>query len=282
MAQRRHRTRKEPDAPSSPLKHVLDRSTDVQVRIEDAAADLANVNSLITADIRSGTPLAIVIGALDQSLGAESKVQDAVHELVAVNDAFANVLETREQIERKLARSQVALHASRVHERRARHDALHDSITGLPNLALFKDRLERALAQAHRHEWKCAVMFLDLDRFKQVNDTHGHDVGDSVLRLVADRLRAFVRDGDTVGRRSGDEFLYLMTEPTDRATVEVMATRLAAMLAEPATVDGVTLSISVSVGVALSPDEATTAAELLTKADHAMYDHKRRVRQESA
>jgi diguanylate cyclase (GGDEF)-like protein len=261
---------------------VLERSTDVQEQIEEAAADLANVNNVITADIRGGTPLAVVVGALDQSLGAESKVQDAVKELVAVNDAFANVIETREQIERQLARSQIALHASRVHERRARHDALHDSITGLPNLALFKDRLERALVQAHRHEWKCAVMFLDLDRFKQVNDTHGHDVGDSILRLVADRLRAFVRDGDTVGRRSGDEFLYLMTEPTDRATVEVMATRLAAMLAEPATIGTVTLSVSVSVGVAVYPDDASTAVELLTKADHAMYDHKRRAGPEHA
>jgi diguanylate cyclase (GGDEF)-like protein len=153
--------------------------------------------------------------------------------------------------------------------------ALHDHITGLPNATLFKDRLKNALAQARRHSWQVAVMFIDLDGFKEVNDVHGHDVGDAVLRMVAERLQSFVRGGDTVSRRSGDEFLFLMLEAKDADNARTMAQRIIEMIAAPAVVNGIELSVQASIGLAMFPGDGTTPAVLLKQADAAMYEAKR-------
>lgn len=158
---------------------------------------------------------------------------------------------------------------------RARHEALHDDITGLPNATLFKDRLKHALAQARRHSWQAAVMFIDLDGFKKVNDTHGHDIGDAELRMVADRLKEFVRGGDTVSRRSGDEFLFVMLEAQNEDNARTMAQRIISVIASPAVVDGVEISVQASIGLAMFPEHGTTAAALLKHADLAMYQAKR-------
>jgi len=148
-------------------------------------------------------------------------------------------------------------------------------VTALPNLALFNDRLRSGLAQAKRHAWRLAVMFIDLDEFKSINDVHGHDVGDRVLKIVAQRLQAVVRSGDTVCRRSGDEFLFLMLEAGNGTNAATVAAKIVGNIAETCEVGGVNLTVKASIGIALYPEDGETAEELLKNADVAMYVAKR-------
>src|SRR6202044_2544115 len=104
----------------------------------------------------------------------------------------------------------------------SRNAALHDSLTGLPNRVLFNDRLEHGIAQAKRHRWILAVMFVDLDNFKSINDTYGHQAGDAVLQTVAVRLKHNTRNDDTVSRYGGDEFLYLLTHMREQKDIEMI------------------------------------------------------------
>ena len=275
MRKRRVKSTSDAAEHSTPLVRVLDQSESVQEKVETAATDLASVNVVLKDEVHRGAPLKDVRGALDNSIDVEVKMQEAADELIAVNDALAVEIDDRIAIQQELVESKAALTVSLVEERRARHDALHDDVTGLPNAALFKDRLQSALVQARRHAWGFAVMFIDLDGFKAINDRHGHDIGDGVLRLVADRLREFVRDGDTVSRRSGDEFLYLMLEVKDEASAQAMAQRILGLLAAPAMVDGVDVPVRASIGLARFPADGTSAKALLKHADLAMYEVKR-------
>jgi len=258
-----------------PMARVLEQSERVQDKVEEAGADLSAVNVVLKTETTKGTPLREVISALDKSADVELKVQEAAAELEVVNDALSDEINARLAIEDELSLSRAALAVSKVQEKRARHDALHDDITGLPTVTLFKDRLKNALAQARRHSWQVAVMFIDLDKFKDINDAHGHDVGDAVLRMVAERLNQFVRGGDTVSRRSGDEFLFLMLEAKDEDNARTMAQRIIAVVAAPAVVNGIELSVQASIGLAMFPGDATSVAALLRHADLAMYEAKR-------
>ena len=275
MCKRRVKSTSDAAEHSTPLVRVLDQSESVQEKVETAATDLASVNVVLKDEVHRGAPLKDVRGALDKSIDVEVKMQEAADELIAVNDALALEIDDRIAIQQELVESKAALTVSLVEERRARHDALHDDVTGLPNAALFNDRLQSALVQARRHAWGFAVMFIDLDGFKAINDRHGHDTGDGVLRLVADRLREFVRDGDTVSRRSGDEFLYLMLEVKDEASAQAMAQRILALLAAPAAVDGISVAVRASIGLARFPADGISAKALLKHADLAMYEVKR-------
>jgi diguanylate cyclase (GGDEF)-like protein len=209
--------------------------------------------------------------ALNQSEVVEANIQEAAAELVAVNDMLAAEIDERRGLEEQLTRSHAALTRSRAAERSARHSALHDAMTGLANLTLFNDRLRVALAQAERHSRRLAVMFIDLDGFKAINDAHGHDAGDRVLQQVAQRLEGMVRAGDTVSRRSGDEFLFLMLEAQDRAQVATLSGRIAACIAEVCDIDGAELTVKACIGVAVYPEDGRSAQELLDHADAAMY-----------
>ncbi len=275
MPNHRRKTRVDETGRTAPLARVLDQSEQVQYKVEAAATDLSGVNAVLKKEVVKGSPLLEVVNALDQSVVVEARVQEAADELVAVNDALAAEIDDRIAVEHELIESKAALSVSRVEASRARHDSLHDPLTGLPNLTLFKDRLKHAIAQARRKGWLLAVMFVDLDEFKGVNDAHGHDVGDAVIRLVAERLSEFVRDGDTVARRSGDEFLFLMLEAKDIDNARTMAQRIIALIAAPCTIQGIALSIQASVGLALYPAHGKTVSELLKQADLAMYAAKR-------
>jgi diguanylate cyclase (GGDEF)-like protein len=149
--------------------------------------------------------------------------------------------------------------------------AFVDPLTGLPNRARFMDRLERSVALAERTGSRFAVLFVDLDGFKAVNDAYGHHAGDAMLRALAARMTGAVRRSDTVARLSGDEFTVLTGEPVDADGVRVLANKLAAACAAPVEVDERMLRVSASVGVALFPDHGADADALVRAADAAMY-----------
>jgi diguanylate cyclase (GGDEF)-like protein/PAS domain S-box-containing protein len=153
--------------------------------------------------------------------------------------------------------------------------ALHDALTGLPNRTLFNDRIERAITAAKRAQRSMAVLLLDLDRFKDVNDTLGHDVGDLLLTEVGPRLQQPLRETDTVARLGGDEFAILLPEPTDLVTACRVAERIVDGLRPPFEIRGLVLEVAVSIGVALYPEHGQTGPELLQHADVAMYAAKR-------
>ena len=151
------------------------------------------------------------------------------------------------------------------------YQAYHDVLTGLPNRLLFRDRIGVALAHARRHRTAAAVMFLDLDQFKLVNDGLGHTVGDGLLQAVAARLVASVRAGDTVARMGGDEFTILLSDVTDSADTAVVAQKILDSISQPIIVDGHELFVTTSIGIALFPDDGADAETLLKNADRAMY-----------
>ena len=160
--------------------------------------------------------------------------------------------------------------------RRLRHQALHDGLTGLPNRSLLYSRLKRAIAAAGRGDKRlAALMLIDLDRFKEVNDTLGHDHGDELLVEVAVRLRGALRRGDTLARLGGDEFAVLLPELPERAAVAELAGRLQDALGRPFALRGVAVELEASIGVALCPDHGDDVHTLVQRADVAMYDAKR-------
>jgi diguanylate cyclase (GGDEF)-like protein/PAS domain S-box-containing protein len=149
--------------------------------------------------------------------------------------------------------------------------ALHDSLTGLPNRITFNERLTRAIAQARRHERTLAVLFIDLDRFKLINDTLGHEAGDQLLRDAAERLVANLRAGDTVARLGGDEFVVLLEEVGERHFAGSVCDKLISALGAPFKVKGREYHVTASIGVSVFPDDGEDAATLLKNADIAMY-----------
>jgi diguanylate cyclase (GGDEF)-like protein len=154
---------------------------------------------------------------------------------------------------------------------RDRHQSTHDALTGLPNWVLLRDRLERSLAVAARSSGEVALLLIDLDRFKEINDTLGHSIGDKLLLQVGPRLQTVLREGDTVGRLGGDEFAVLLPSVEGEGEARTVAERLREALHRPFDVDGVILDVEASVGIALSPWHGTDTEELLRSADIAMY-----------
>lgn len=156
--------------------------------------------------------------------------------------------------------------------------ARQDALTGLPNRTLLNDRLAGAIASAHRHGQQLAVLFLDLDRFKQVNDSLGHGVGDELLRAVAAALSTSVRETDTVSRQGGDEFVILLSELLDRRDVAAAAAKMIAAVTGPHRVGRHVLHGTASIGIAVYPDDGGDAETLVKNADIALYyakDHGR-------
>ena len=159
-------------------------------------------------------------------------------------------------------------------EEQLRHDATHDALTGLPNRTLLMDRLAVATAQARRNQQQLAVLFIDLDGFKPVNDELGHRVGDMVLQQLARRLQAEVRETDTVARLGGDEFVVVLTPPVDHAAASAVASDMLSQLPEPITVNGHRCSVGASIGISQFPHDGDDPDSLITAADAAMYQAK--------
>ena len=161
-------------------------------------------------------------------------------------------------------------------ERTINFQAYHDLLTRLPNRALFKDRLNLAVAQAKRSGQQMAVMFLDLDRFKLINDTLGHLYGDELLQQVSQRLQDCLREGDTLARFGGDEFTLLLPQISGRADATVIAKKMIEMMRQPFAIEGVEVYVTISVGIAMYPHDGTTMDMLVKNADIAMYHIKGR------
>lgn len=265
------------DVPSSPkpplesLAQAIGKSERIKEVVEECASELSGVNAILKEQLDESDERPEIASAVQRSEAVEAKVQDSAIELTQVNEALAGEVRERQLLEHQLA-------ASRAQEHAARHAAFHDPLTSLPNRVLFNDRLEHGLAQARRHGWTIAVMFIDLDAFKAINDTHGHEVGDEVLKTIASRLQAMTRVDDTVSRHGGDEFLYLLLELKSTEDASAIAKKILLSLSRPCDAQGGAirgLRVTPSIGIALCPADALTADDLVKCADKAMYRAKR-------
>lgn len=192
------------------------------------------------------------------------KLVEVSVESIELNNTACLLLTARDISELKSAQAQV------------QHLAYHDSLTNLPNRALLLDRLTQQIALLKRHELRGALLFIDLDHFKHINDSLGHPVGDAVLKLVTARLESSVRQEDTVARLGGDEFVVLISglegkRSTVVSQVRMVAEKLRHLLAEPMLLDGHQLQVTPSIGIALIPDHGDTPSDLLKRADIALY-----------
>ncbi|HEY5993768.1 MAG TPA: GGDEF domain-containing protein [Gallionellaceae bacterium] len=193
------------------------------------------------------------------------QVAKVMGDLSAANRQLHTLLEEKDQLYSKLQKS----------EKRVHHMAYHDPLTDLPNRRLLMDYLKHELSQAKRHNRLLALLFLDLDRFKEINDTLGHDVGDELIRKMAGRLGSCVRSGDTVSRIGGDEFVILLPEIDQPKDASLVAEKILELMGEPLSCLGHELKITTSIGIAVyAADDSVEERELLKRADLAMYQAK--------
>ena len=254
--------------PVKSLTQVLKDSEYVKEIVKESAEELASVNRVLNEEFATQDPLPKVENALEKSEAVEVKVQEASVKLASVNQALKDEVKERHLLEHQLA-------TVLGQQEETRHAALHDALTGLPNRALFNDRLEHGLVQATRHGWTLAVMFMDLDNFKTINDSYGHDVGDAVLRIVAARLEENTRGEDTVSRHGGDEFMYLLMDMKNEQDARTIAKKIIKAVHVPCKVRVGELIVNPSIGIAIFPKDGTTAQALTQSADTAMYQAKR-------
>ncbi|WP_172425996.1 diguanylate cyclase domain-containing protein [Sulfuricaulis limicola] len=163
-------------------------------------------------------------------------------------------------------------------ENRLHQLAFHDVLTGLPNRFLFRERVCQAFAQARRHDFQVALLFIDLDRFKQINDSLGHQIGDRLLQVTASRLRRCLREGDVIARLGGDEFVVGLTALTDSSDATLIAGKILETLREPFLVGSHELNISASIGIGIYPADGQDMETLMQAADTAMYQAKKQGR----
>ncbi|MDR6984127.1 diguanylate cyclase (GGDEF)-like protein [Rheinheimera pacifica] len=260
------------------LYGVLKENEGIKKEISVAADELNSVNDVLK---QGKTSVSVIQQALKKNEDAENIVAKAAEDLKRVNIKLSNEIAMRIGIESELDDAKTDLAAVRddlvqaqVTEKEARQRALTDKLTGLPNRTSFDQALTHGLVQAKRHSWSLAVLFIDVDKFKNINDAHGHDVGDQVLLEVANRLKAFIREGDMVSRWGGDEFVCLLLEVKQQSDVRNLAQQLVMRVAEDFILDGQTLHIHISIGIAIAPQDGETAAILFKHADTAMYKAK--------
>lgn len=214
--------------------------------------------------------------------GPKFNLRECVAALEEMHHALQRETSQRQELERAyhstqkaLVQAEADLACVRGGERQARHQALHDDLTALPNRRHLQQQLDHALAQRRPGQPGPTVIYIDLDHFKAVNDTHGHGVGDEVLRIAAARLSAAVRHGDLVVRLGGDEFACLLQGVADTAPLRLLCAKLLEAVSRPMKVAHLQLLVCPSIGVAICPQHGTAAEDLLACADAAMYAAKR-------
>ena len=255
--------------PTRSLTRVFGQSTRIYDLLQQARKELGPVNPAGKHGLAHIGPVPRTNDAAPDNIGSIGRLlKEAAESLKAVNQTLQIEIRDRTMINYQLA-------AAVEQQEGARNVALHDQLTGLPNRVLFNDRLEHGIAQAKRHQWILAVMFVDLNKFKNINDTHGHQAGDAVLRAVATRLSYHARTDDTVSRYGGDEFLYLLTPLQEQTDVAIIAAKTLKALKEPCEVRAghaiVKLSLGASIGISVFPKDGDNAADLINRADEAMY-----------
>jgi diguanylate cyclase (GGDEF)-like protein len=227
-------------------------------RFEDVYSEkkAALLNSMYREAVRSGKPIHFTT---DGEVIGESILTPVYNHAGVCTHVFSV---TRDITERKKLESQLE------------YLAYHDVLTGLPNRRLLYDRMLQALSTAKKNEDMVAVLFLDCDHFKQINDTWGHNMGDLFLQMLSERLQSSVREGDTVARLGGDEFIVLLTSLTSETQAGKVATRILRALQEPWLIDGRSVAFTTSIGIALYPFDGTDPDQLLSNADKALYHAK--------
>ncbi len=210
-------------------------------------------------------PIVVLSGEDDESIALRAMHLGAQDYLVKGRaDGYQMCRAVRYAVERKRAELELA------------HRATHDDLTGLPNRTLFLDRLGLTLGRLERRSRAAAVLFLDLDRFKTVNDRFGHEAGDQLLVAVADRLRLLVRPGDTVARFGGDEFMLLCDDIEAESDAIAVADRLGAELELPFEIGDMSVTVGASIGIAMADSRSRSPETLVRDADRGMYAAKRR------
>ncbi len=260
------------------LERVLKKTEKIKKSVKTAARELTEENEVLKQEEVTVQAMKV---AVTQNIGVEQKVGQAADDLRLVHIKLTEEVAERQVIEAELAetrtdladvRDELAEAQDKAEE--AQQLALQDALTGLPNRALFEQGLDHGLSQAKRHGWGLAVLFIDIDKFKSINDTHGHDLGDQVLLMVADRLKALLRDADIVSRWGGDEFVCLCLEVEQEADVTHLAEKMVARISEACEFDGTAFSITASIGIAIYPADGKTPETLFKNADTAMYQAK--------
>ncbi len=257
---------------------MLKKNEKIKRSVKKAAGDITVVNEALKQE---KVTVQVMEQALIQNKDVEHKVTKAAEDLRVVNIKLANEMAERMVIESELVDTKTDLAVvredlskSQVDVEIAQQIALQDVLTGLPNRASFEQAFEHGLIQAKRHGWRLAVLFIDIDKFKTINDSYGHSMGDQALLTVAKRLKSFVRGGDMVSRWGGDEFVCLLLEIKQDADVTRLAEQLVNRIAEPCEFNGTVLSITSSIGIAMYPEDGETADILFKNADTAMYKAK--------
>jgi len=275
--------KKKVSAKRATLERVLKKNKNIKEAVKKAASKLTLVNEVLK---QGNAPVQVMKQALTQNEDAELKVAKAADDLNLVNVKLAEEMAERIVIESELTDTKTELAETRddlsktqIKMEEAQQFALQDALTGLPNRESFEQGLEHGLIQAKRHGWGLAVLFIDIDEFKSINDTYGHDLGDQVLLMVANRLQSSLRAEDMVSRWGGDEFVCLLFEVKEEADATHLAEKMINRIAETCEFNGTTLSIKASIGIAIYPADGETAAILFKNADTAMYKAKRTKRQ---
>ena len=230
------------------------------------------------ADASTAVAPLFAVAALEAVAAAPISVDDAPigYLLVGVRDHAGRIVSAPHLAERfggLAGQAAVALRNGRLLDQ-IRHQSLHDPLTDLPNRALILDRAEQLLARARRHRQCAAALFIDLDGFKNINDTLGHGAGDELLQILAGRLRAAVRGSDTVGRLGGDEFVVLVEDAAGEAGIEAAAQRLLELLGEPFVLAGRDRPMVITASIGIAVGDRFSAADLLRDADIALYNAK--------
>ena len=268
---RSHAAGEPPAMRAKSLNQVLGRNENIRELIKQAAEELSSASTPNHQEPESRNPLTGANSSLCKNQDVAKKLKDAFERLTTVNQALKVEIRERIMVDHQLA-------AAVEQEEAFRRAALHDPLTALPNRVLFNDRLEHALAHAQRHGWVLAVMFVDLDNFKNINDTYGHPAGDAVLQTIATRLTQNTRIDDTVSRYGGDEFLCLLTPLSEKCDFAVIASQILMAIQAPCDVRVgdvvVSLQLEASIGVSVFPKDGASAAALITRADDAMYGAK--------
>ena len=263
------------------IANLRQETADQREEIADLREDTADLRQDTadlrqdTADLRQDTADLRQVTADIRQEAADQREEAAIVKAAFDESTNAQVLEANERLVAATVHAQTMTKAAELATEQMSYMAEHDVLTGLPNRALLADRLAQSIALARRHGKKVAVIYLDLDHFKHVNDSLGHSVGDQLLQSVAKRIQRCVRLSDTVSRQGGDEFVVLLTEIDEVQDAVLAAGKIIETMAQPHVVSGNQLHVTFSIGISIFPDDGMDIETMLRNADTAMYQAKK-------